>query len=93
MKDARDLTYMELADALENFFDKVEYNEYYLTMEDGVLAAAAGAIRRLEHLREIQTEALLFQRNRLDQMENEVNAVEWMNGRIEKELFERRKCT
>lgn len=28
---------------------------------------------------------------RLDQLQNEVNAVEWVNGRIEKELFECRK--
>ena len=28
---------------------------------------------------------------RIEQLENEVNAVEWMNGCIEKELFECRK--
>ena len=30
---------------------------------------------------------------RIEQLENEVNAVEWMNGCIEKELFECRKKT
>ena len=30
-------------------------------------------------------------KKRIEQLENEVNAVEWMNGCIEKELFECRK--
>ena len=91
MKDARNLNNHDLADELERAF--TGDRDYYLTQPEGLLHAAAKAIRRLENLRVLQRESINILVDRIDQLENEVNAVEWVNGRIEKELFDCRKRT
>ena len=86
MKDARNLNNHDLANALEEYESNNKQTEFIAYHDMGLLKAAAGAIRRLENLRVIQREALEMQRHRIDQLENEVNAVEWMNGKMEREL-------
>lgn len=79
MKDANELSTQELADAMQRYESDHSYQEHMLYHKEGLLRAAYTRLRQLE--------------KRIDQLENEVNAVEWVNGRMERELEQAlRKC-